>query len=149
MSTETWKAEFYPVDASTKMTNLEAVRHSLKKWRGLTPENLARHDVNINARPDGGLAVGRLLQGEGSDGLAINSVSCALCHKHSDEFHYCRTCPITRAVGSRCDRVRFEEGSTEWTSPWHKFDRQADPMPMITLLKKAEARLLKDQARKR
>lgn len=48
MSKDTWRAEFFPTDASTarNMTNLEAVRHSLRKWRGLTPDNLKAQKLN-------------------------------------------------------------------------------------------------------
>lgn len=56
MSLKTWKAEFYPVPAGTT-TNVEACKHSLRKWRGrktvvatevISPNGLAttkRNDV--------------------------------------------------------------------------------------------------------
>jgi hypothetical protein len=48
MSIESWKEEFYPEPASgkfVKRTDLSACRHSLRKWRGLTKENLQRHGL--------------------------------------------------------------------------------------------------------
>lgn len=39
MSLKTWKLEFYPVEAST-VSKEDALDHSLRKWEGLTEENL-------------------------------------------------------------------------------------------------------------
>ena len=36
MSLQTWMDEFYPTPAQKFPTELEAVEHSLSKWKGLT-----------------------------------------------------------------------------------------------------------------
>ena len=42
MDSAAWCEEFYSVDAKD-VPKQEAVAHSLKKWIGLLPENLAKH----------------------------------------------------------------------------------------------------------
>ena len=147
MSVNSWLKEFYPVDASEGMTNLEAVRHSLKKWRGLKPENLERHRVDVKA-PAGYFRSGRLLTGRSQGHLLINDSSCALCHKHS-EVDDCKSCPIVRTVGRRCDKRVYVGDTGGGTSPWHRFDDMSDPEPMIAVLEKAEAALIREQARRK
>jgi hypothetical protein len=45
MSLNTWKIEFYPQEACEVEDQLEAAKHSLRKWGGLTTENLERHGL--------------------------------------------------------------------------------------------------------
>lgn len=147
MSVSSWLKEFYPVDASEGMTNLEAVRHSLQKWRGLKPENLQRHRVNVKS-PAGFFRSGRLLEGRSNGGLLINGETCALCHKHA-EMDDCKSCPIVRALRRRCDARTQRDECGRLTSPWHRFDEFANPEPMIAILEKTEAALLREQARRK
>jgi hypothetical protein len=42
MSLASWKAEFYPTPASRIKTVLGAVKHSLRKWKGLRTVALKR-----------------------------------------------------------------------------------------------------------
>ena len=44
MSFETWIQEFYPqsVESTKEFNNTELIKHSLKKWEGLTRKNLNR-----------------------------------------------------------------------------------------------------------
>lgn len=46
MSIESWKAEFYPRPAN-EVPAAEAAEHSLQKWRGYLPENLAKHGIDF------------------------------------------------------------------------------------------------------
>jgi hypothetical protein len=69
MSLETWKAEFYAVNAG-KVDAKDAVSHSLQKWTGLRPENLKKHDVLV----DGGSV------SDSDDVLLVDAATCALCY---------------------------------------------------------------------
>lgn len=147
MSVKSWLKEFYPVEAAEPMTNLEAVRHSLQKWRGLKPENLKRHNVNVD-HPAVNYRTGRALSGRSQGYLNINDGSCALCVKHGGSYD-CKPCPIARAVGRRCDQKVYVVDTGHGTSPWHEFTDTKDPDAMIAVLEKAEARLLRERDRKR
>lgn len=150
MSIKTWLAEFYPVDADAAMgmTNLQAVQHSLRKWIGLRKKNMAAHKCAI-AEGYYPKAVtpkshSKLLA-KPYDILRIDSGSCALCVKHSDTW-LCRTCPLARARGGvQCDKMsRSERKKADGVgAPWHAWIDDLNPEPMIALLEKAEATLIK------
>lgn len=148
MSVKSWLKEFYPVECTDESikTNLQAVQHSLKKWRGLTDENLSRHRVNVNETNH--FRSGRLLSGRSNGSLRINDQSCALCHKHSGE-NDCKACPINRVTGKRCDQKSYDRVNDVWKSPWHEFQDNLNPEPMIAVLERTEAHLIKEQTRKR
>lgn len=97
MSLKTWKAEFYPIDAKDVPAE-QAIAHSLRKWEGLTAENLEKHALtrneSINAISDGTLS------------LRIDAECCALCSHHFDEDNeegFCPTCPLSEYNEQRCD----------------------------------------------
>lgn len=120
MSLETWKAEFYPVEAISVPED-QAVEHSLQKWYGLRKENLKRHGVRhtgVNITDDAGKQ------------LAINGHSCALCRHHPE----CTGCPLVRVHGVPCD----EDGDMP-LSPYVRFIDAGDPEPMIEILELALA----------
>lgn len=137
MSLATWMEEFYPItaDATTKRN---AIEHSLRKWIGLRPENLAKHRVAKGKDFFWNNSV--ISDGEG--GLYIESESCALCFHYYDrgEAPRCGRCPLAKArEGRPCD---------QYDSPYHKWLYTDDPEPMINDLEKAlEAK--KERARKR
>lgn len=120
MSIKTWTNEFYPVEPSKRMTKLQAIEHSLRKWEGLRDSNLKKHGCVKN---------GRFID-DGSLGgyLAINGESCALCVKYYDEDKECEKCPLYKSLGNRaCDGLENEY------SQWY---RNGNPLPMIKALRK-------------
>jgi len=129
MSINSWKKEFYPKNASKRMTKKEAIEHSLLKWTGLVLKNLKKHDLLVDLG-------GNLADNEGKD-FEIYAGTCALCVKYykdtdsyfSDEST-CGTCPLFQSLGHPCDQ--FDEGE----SPYHSWIRRADPKPMIKALKR-------------
>ena len=135
MSIKTWEKQFYPVDVSEKFTNLEAVQHSLKKWRGLARVELKKHGLTTTASS---------IKDDDGYRFHIDSISCALCYKH-DVLDNCQTCPLNRVRGRRCDVVRADEDH----SPWGMWMEDHNPQPMIMWLEKAEQSLLKDQQRRK
>jgi len=126
MSIETWKKEFYPIDACEILdkTDADVVSHSLKKWEGLKASNLKKHGV----KKDGGIDGIVVFDKDENEHFTYNWSTCALCLK----FHYrvgcgyCDTCPITISGGLPCD----ETGSAYDTSC-----STLNPQPMIKVLK--------------
>jgi hypothetical protein len=114
MSLDTWKAEFYPIPAG-KVPVEDAVQHSLRKWRGLTKENLEKHGVARKGR----CIVDEFGRSE------LDSTSCALCIHHYSFYDRCFNCPIVVATGDTCG------------SDYANFLIDGNPLPMIEALEKA------------
>lgn len=137
MTVKTWISEFYPKPVKDT-TPEEAVQHSLTKWEGLTPENLAKHNVRINFY---GTVTGQSLDDQHDD-ISMNGSTCALCHhflNHDDEdMGPCEPCLLYKARGDvACDAERDDEE----VAPWYAFRSNNEslntPEPMIFWLKKA------------
>lgn len=135
MSINTWKEEFYPIEAdAAKGDALAAVEHSLRKWEGLRAENLTKHSCFVTTvgsiADDGAEAEGR------ANMFRVNSESCALC-KYNDELvhhgDYCESCPITMATGVPCDDVDGELEEDD-IAPWDEWTMNQNPEPMIAVL---------------
>jgi hypothetical protein len=118
MSLQTWKDEFYPIHAFKAVgSELEAAKHSLRKWIGLRKENLEKHGLERKGR-----------EISSTDFInfpfSISESSCALCQYHDG---YCNDC-ILYTLGNGCE----EEGSEYiiWVN-------EGDPEPMIKALEEA------------
>jgi hypothetical protein len=123
VSLKTWKDEFYPVEADKTEPGIEAIEHSLRKWRGLRAENLAKHDCGES-------------RGTIYDGIRVfdvNNMSCALCF-HAAEWNGmlgsgdCDDCPLRDYLGRSCDE------SLEEPMPYVVYRRNGDVEPMIEAL---------------
>lgn len=123
MSLETWKAEFYPVEAQDVPVE-DAVRHSLQKWIGLRAENLSRHECWLD---DNGCDIA--VVDSSRDYLYIDSRTCALCEHHR-RGGACLNCPLVKVRGRPCDD---DEG---FSSPYGQIYKR-NPEPMIALLELA------------
>jgi hypothetical protein len=122
MSLETWKKEFYPIEASEEMSAKEAIEHSLRKWKGLRSENLDKHGVDARAEV-------QYIFGEDSF-LAIDGSSCALCVKFlelDENLPWCYHCPLAKTLGRSC-------GSDGM--PYITWMETGNPEPMIKALRK-------------
>jgi hypothetical protein len=130
MSLATWKAQFYPESAvyfdkdlrpDTK-TEMDAVQHSIRKWEGLLPHNMAAHGVHWGSQ------VREITDGD--DSLPITGDTCALCVRHTAT---CDGCPL-KAVRDNysCDDQRPDEPEAPY------FLRDREPEVMIMWLRKAE-----------
>jgi len=108
MSFQSWCEEFYPVPAD-KVSESNALVHSLRKWIGLRNENLSRHDLRLGSR--------YLYDASSTDASFHNSLflvaddSCALCVHHARR-HWscaqrrcsCSACPLYKVLGNKaCD----------------------------------------------
>ena len=126
MSLKTWKKEFYPVSFKSPNTKLRAIKHSLKKWRGLTAENLKKHNVENSLM----FPVIR----DAKEDFVINSGSCALCNLYFLPLYgthrkECFECPLYSTLKKRkCDSWK--------QSPYRVWVDSKDPTPMIYALEK-------------
>lgn len=131
MSLSSWKAEFYPVDACTVSKEF-ALEHSLKKWIGLRPENLARHEVVLK-----GTFVTCPVEGSslklGWTRLILGGSSCALCIHYADSapvYSNCKSCPLAKITGTDCEH--------QWMIATYPAEGElADVEPMIKLIEDA------------
>jgi len=121
MSIETWKAEFYFINAHDVAVE-DVVSHSLTKWKGLRPENLLKHGLRASDY--------RLYDiYKPHEFFTIGVGSCSLCQKYMNR-QGCSKCPLFKLLGTSCD--------DEW-QPFDYFCLDKNPEPMIhaleTLLK--------------
>ena len=156
MSFNSWKNEFYP-NGPKGMRPLPyqepviaAIDHSLRKWKGMLPENLAKHNValtRVDSREHGcGLFVhakGRL-ESPGYR-LPINDTSCSLCKmctvvNDTAELKYtyidCPACPLYTQLGGKACDTTIDDG-VHPTGPYIIMMVQRDPTPMIEHLEAA------------
>lgn len=116
MSLQSWKKEFYPREASDIDDTPDAIEHSITKWKGLLPENLSKHNLEIDD--------GSIWDSKGQY-MVISSGTCALCRLFI-EITDCPECPLSKHLGYRCD-----DGET---SPYMVFTLFNNPQPMIDAL---------------
>ena len=138
MSLQTWMDEFYPTPAQKFPTELEAVEHSLRKWKGLTRENLEKHGV---------IHRGWNIRDDNDTRLLIDSTTCALCQRHTkdeEDFANCDKCILKKVNVSEFDGQHY---GCDPAMPGHDYSIfyvfivRSNPQPMIELLEKAKAYL--------
>ena len=139
MSLDTWKAEFYKVDAQ-RVAPKNAADHSILKWRGLHPSNLKKHGLNMSD--------GILCDNHNRRALKINEDTCALCEHHARPG--CITCPLFAVRGGfACDRRSPDEINRELLTPYHALKHTDDPRPMLLWLRRARKWQQNQQAKER
>lgn len=131
MSLETWKKEFYPIEAKDAIeSELEAAKHSLLKWSGLRESSMSQHAVSKSQT--------RIynIKDEEDKVLEISSFTCALCQRHlrSEGDADCAKCILTAVRGVPCDR-RGADGNNH--APYGAWLHGDNPEPMIELLTEA------------
>lgn len=131
MSIESWKKEFYEVEAKdVPVEPLAATIHSLLKWQGLTAENLAKHRL---------IKLGRTIgDDETGERFYIDSDRCALCQQYVMKTT-CVQCPLALYLGAVNSHVR--EGCRE---PYKAFTNDGNPQPMIQALQGTRDMLLNE-----
>jgi hypothetical protein len=122
MSIESWKKEYYPIDAGAQCNE---TLHSLRKWTGLRSEALKAHGLKQS---------GPVIYDEPTNIFRVASDTCALCVKYFDSSSTepCDLCPLSKVRGDvRCDSRRLDEPE----SPYCLFVKHGNPEPMILWLK--------------
>ncbi len=134
MSLDSWKAEFYAVEADPwNGSTLEAIEHSLKKWRGLRRANMVRHNVFKEER------IALIRDADTIQPLALGGNTCALCtlfydasaiarRKSLDDLPECHLCPLVKSGRASCEQS---------LSPYMHWAKSGDPEKMIADLKHA------------
>ena len=118
---EGWEDEYYPTPASeATSTELEAARHSLKKWQGMDESILK--DYGLVGQ------FGSLWHESGEKVLDIDRTSCALCLIHKSDCNKC----ILYISGSGCDTA---------SSPYREWGKFNDHIPMVEALESCVANL--------
>lgn len=118
MSVGTWQDEFMPEG----MCCDKPVEYSLRKWQGLTAENMAKHGVQR-------ISHHRLEDVRGKDFGEHSFSYCALCDDAEDS---CKNCRYVQFHGRACDEPMQRAG--EEPSPWKIWVLKQDPQPMINAL---------------
>lgn len=123
-----WRRRYYPRDARTASggSELEMVRHALRKWRGLNSNTLKAFGLHREHY--------EIYSGSTSV-FQVASSTCALCWEHPD----CGGCSLSVVRGlTPCDKELFDEAE----SPWHAFTACGDTQLMIRWLKRTERKLV-------
>ena len=121
MSIKSWKEKFYPVEASAPKTMLDALKHALRKWKGLYPSILKEY----------GLKIGDETNLVGKDGtFPLDTDTCAVCVAVEVK---CKICPLYEVRGMKCD----VPSTWDMPSPYSSLTEYGDPIPMIGLLHEA------------
>lgn len=146
MSLESWKKEFYPEEArdtfkTARESKIDVVEFDLvlvdsclKKWKGLTKENLEKHECEI-------LEGAVVSIGNALPKLRIDADSCSLCAAYFGTYprtsKSCERCPLALVRGEvSCDDPRKDEA----ISPYQRFrSRNPSPEPMIFWLECARS----------
>jgi len=127
-SLDTWKAEFYPIEAKD-VSEEDAGAHAALKWSGLTKENLDKHNIHIDEYHC-------IVDSKGSF-LEVGSHSCVWCiinARDEDNRTHCNGCP---------GKLFGDYGSC--LSEWYTWERDHDPVPMIDWIEDARKGI--DQAK--
>ena len=127
MSLATWKREFYRTPAS-RVSKKNALAHSIRKWEGLSKENLKRHECKFSYG---------FIGDEINDFRILGSELCALCHHYLKEFQpYCASCPLALSRdGISCDLQTLKEKQSPYSSA---HGDRPNVKPMLRALRKAE-----------
>ena len=134
MSMQSWKEEFYPIEAEEVPEEL-ALDHSIKKWEGLQTANLIKHSVimeGIKLKNDAPYT-------NPYDILIISASSCALCMHHHNDFgtqQTCKTCPI-RTV-SESQNVVFGVNTEPCLAEYLEATKHYNTVPMLQLLQQTK-----------
>ena len=144
MSFSTWKKEFYPVKAETiakKGSEVDIVQHSLTKWIGLRPKNLAKHgmkrvEFDLISEVDANFDEWPYCD---KNSLSITDETCSLCQRYQyeeeDSDNSCETCPLY--IVRKNTPCTSCEKDKERISPYSMFTVKGDPEPMIADLRRA------------
>lgn len=128
MSIETWKAKFYPVPADKPKTKRAALLHSIRKWQGLSKDNLAKHTLEQQEA---------ILFSEDTPAFWVNGSSCALCVLYAEDDDWektCPKCPLFKVRGGVCCDKKMPR---EEMHPYVRWLESGDNKPMLKWLRRA------------
>ncbi len=123
MSLASWQKEFYKKPAD-QCRVVEALEHSIRKWRGLTKASLKRHRL---------FRVGHVIHGFLEEGgkFLNGTQSCALCQIYYDGG--CYSCPLCKVRGD----TPCYYGEEPSRSPYDVWVNTGNSWPMLKWLRRA------------
>ena len=133
MSVRTWKEEFFTGIVKASKTPLAAAEHSLRKWKGLDPEQLKKHKLVKVADEH------YINSTKTCNGFDVGCNECALC-RYSNAvagYHSCDDCPLAEASGG----VTCMDNA----SPYRVWLDTGDVKPMVEALKRTVEWLKKER----
>lgn len=113
MSLKSWLDAFYPIPAD-EVSKEDALEHSIRKWKGLLPVNLAKHQVLYRWEE---------VQSRDESGLPISASSCALCRHWYDADSGCPECPLVKAGHICC-----EDYNSAWRERYNNLARMVEEL---------------------
>lgn len=123
MSVETWKQEFYPTEAEDNIDDdTMALNHCIVKWKGLTEDNLKKHNLKKLWCDDD-------IVGIDGKKFSVNQNTCALCQIYYTDW--CAGCPLIKMGFTMCGGD--DPGRND---PYSDFYENNNPQPMIEALEK-------------
>lgn len=137
MSLRSWKSEYYRSILKASKDTLLAIDHSIKKWEGLRPSALQKH--NLTAPFD----TKSLFSKRGDTKFKVSGKTCALCRMTQKETRgnvECSICPLYTLTKVHCD---------QFNGPWNVWVNKRDPEPMLKALirlKEVYTKKQKDEA---
>lgn len=130
MSLNSWKRKYYKGRIRSAAADpLSAVKHSLKKWKGLRPDKLEEHGLVVSW--------GDVVNPVTGKAFVVNNETCALCVmcQTATGCADCGKCPVVEVTGKTCD------GRSGNDSAYGTWIRDNNPEPMIKLLKHVRDKL--------
>jgi len=136
MSLESWKSEFYPVDAADvaagNVSDVHLLEHSIRKWVGRLPQNLERHGLVVDrfCRTD-------IVEQPKGDFFIFGSQSCSLCrmYSHFEQDVPCGDCPIVKLTTRKCFESEMHDSNEGYYIQAYKMS----PVILIIVLQQALA----------
>ena len=131
MSIESWIQEFYPVPASKDHSDIEAIEHGIKKWKGYSEKNLKKHDLSR----EGAMIYEDTAEldedtAELDTDFIFSVDTCSLCLKYFSKK--CDECPLTK-INKGCLSSQCNGDFSQYTKTLHS----GDPKFILNALKKA------------
>jgi len=133
MSFKTWIKEFYPVpveELPKDISDIQAINHSLKKWKGALPKNTKKHNVIYSDY--------EIMEGTSTKTLQFFGETCALCKKYYHDkqiiTNFVEHC-FDPVDNTRCCPIVDMLNRTQ-TCNMTFFTSKNDVKEMVTLLKR-------------
>ena len=134
---EKWKAKYYPVEASDKVSDLEALKEALLKYEGVRPEVLAEYRLYRHWRDIYDMAHVKVVENKAClwTKFALNGATCSLCKKHMNMNMKYGTGDFWIEACGKCPLNTLETNCNLDKSPWRIMCDEGNVDPIIEKLK--------------
>ena len=127
MSIKTWKEEFLSDIEESSKSELSAIEHGIKKYKGLSKKNLIKHNVSLQLYEK----TKHYYLSDGIDYMYFGVTTCALCKRN---WHNgCDNCTLSV----------IDKGCLSINSPWEILIIKGQYYPLLVALKDAKKYITK------